>query len=269
MKFAGFTLALAGLFAGCALGQTPNVTQLANIYSWTPAGLPNYGTARGSIFAVFGTNLSSTTVPLQSGPLQTTLSSVTLNVTVGGITKQPLLYYLSPTQINAVLPSSTPVGTGTLTVTNGGGTSPGFPIKVVESAFGLLTFNYGSGPLAGFNASNDGAYLGFLAAANPGDVLELWGTGLGPVADDAVGGPVSDPAVVFIGGVAVTPHISGPFVVHGLDQINVQVPAGLSGCYVSVVVQTGNFVSNFGTLPVAGSGRTCTDPTIPYHRMIN
>jgi uncharacterized protein (TIGR03437 family) len=263
MKFAGFTLALAGIFAGNALGQTPNVNQLSNIYSWTLAGLPNYGTARGSIFAVFGTNLSSTTVPLQGGPLQTTLSGVTLNVTVNGTTVHPLLYYLSPTQINAVLPSSTPAGAGTLTVTNGGGTSAGFPIKVMESAFGLLTFNYGSGPLAGFNASNNGAYLGLSAAANPGDVLELWGTGLGPVADDATGGPVSDPAVVFIGGVAVTPQYHGRSSYTGLDQINVEVPTGVTGCYVSVVVETGNFVSNFGTLPVAASGRICTDPDNP------
>lgn len=263
MKFAGFTLALAGIFAGNALGQTPNVSQLSNIYSWTMAGLPNYGTARGSIFAVFGTNLSPTTVPLQGGPLQTTLNGASLNVTVNGTTVHPLLYYLSPTQINAVLPSSTPVGTGTITVTNSGGTSAGFPIKVVESAFGLLTFNYGSGPVAGFNASNNGAYLGLSAAANPGDVLELWGTGLGPVADDAAGGPVNDPAMVFIGGVAVTPQYHGRSSYTGLDQINVEVPTGATGCYVSVVIETGNFVSNFGTLPVAANGRTCSDPDNP------
>lgn len=263
MKLRGFTLALAGLCAGSAMGQTPAVTEIANIYSWTLAGLPNYGTAKGSIFAVFGTNLSATTVPLQGGPLKTTLSGVTLNVTVNGTAVQPLLYYLSPTQINAVLPSATPAGTGTLTVTNGSGTSAGYPIKVVESAFGLLTFNYGSGPLAGFNASNNGAYLGFTAAANPGDVLELWGTGLGPVADDAAGGPVSDAATVYIGGVAVTPQYQGRSSYTGLDQINVEVPQGVTGCNVSVVVKTGDYVSNFGTLPVAATGRTCSDDNNP------
>ena len=48
----------------------------------------------------------------------------------------------------------------------------------------------------------------------------------------------------------------------GLDQINVVVPAGVSGCAVSIAVQTGGFVSNFGTLPVAASGRTCSDPSM-------
>ena len=263
MKFAGFMLALAGVFAGNALGQTPSVTKLANIYSWTLPGLPNYGTAQGSIFAIFGTNLSSTTVPLQGAPLQTTLSGVSLSVTVGTTTTQPLLYFLSPGQINAVLPSATPVGTGTITVTNSAGTSAPFTIQVVEGAFGLLTFNYGSGPLAGFNASNGGAYLGFSAAANPGDVLELWGTGLGPVADDTKGGPVSPTADVYIGGIAANVQYSGRSGYIGLDQINVVVPSGLSGCYVSVVIQTGKYVSNFATIPVAASGRTCSDADNP------
>jgi uncharacterized protein (TIGR03437 family) len=263
MRFAGFTLALAGIFAGSAFAQTPTVTQLANIYSWTLPGLPNYGTARGSIFAIFGANLSSTTVPLQAAPLQTTLSGVSLSVKVNGATTQPLLYYLSPTQINAVLPSATPVGTGTITVTTSGGVSAAFPIQVVESDFGLLTFNYGAGQLAGFDANNNYAYLGFSEAANPGDILELWGTGLGPVADDNKGGAVSDPVEVDIGGISAKVLYHGRSSYTGLDQINVQVPAGVSGCNVSVAVVTGSYVSNFATLPVAASGRTCSDAANP------
>ena len=49
----------------------------------------------------------------------------------------------------------------------------------------------------------------------------------------------------------------------GLDQINVQVPASVSGCYVSVVVETGGYISNFGTIPVAANGRTCFDDSNP------
>ena len=260
MKYAGFTLALAGIFAGTALGQTPSVTQLANIYSWTLEGLPNYGIAEGSIFAIFGTNLASTTVPLQGPPLQATLSGVTINVTVGGTTTHPLIYYLSPTQINAVLPSATPAGTGTITVTTSAGTSTAFSIPVVRSAFGLLTWNYGSGPAKGYNANDNGVLFGFSSAVNPGEILELWGTGLGPVEGDGTGVAVSPTADVYIGGVQAQVKYSGRSSYTGLDQINVVVPVGLSGCYVSVVVQTGDYVSNFGTLPVAASGRSCSDP---------
>jgi uncharacterized protein (TIGR03437 family) len=262
MRFAGFTLALAGIFAGNALGQAPTVGGLLNNYSYTLPGLPNYGIAQGSIFDIFGTHFSSTNV-FASQPLLTTLGGVSISVTVNGTTTQPLIYFVGSGQIDAVLPSATPVGTGTITVTTSAGVSAPFPIQVVESAFGLLTFNNGSGPVSGFDASNSYASMNFSAATNPGDVLELWGTGLGPVQDDAKGGPVSAPAQVYIGGVLATVNYHGRSQFAGLDQINVVVPAGVSGCYVSVVVVTGSYVSNFGTLPVAASGRTCSDTSSP------
>ena len=262
MRLAGFTIALAGIFAGSALGQTPTVTGLLNNYSNTLPGLPNYGIAQGSIFVIYGTNFSTTTTPLQSPP-PATLGGVTINVTVNGTATTPLFYYLFPTQIAAVLPSATPVGTGTITVTTSAGTSAPFAIQVVESAFGLLTSNNGSGPAQGYDASIDASnqyvLFSFSEAVNPGDILELWGTGLGPVPNDATGVAVSPTAQVFIGGISATVQYSGRSAVTGLDQINVVVPKGLSGCYVSVVVQTGNYVSNFATLPVAASGRTCLD----------
>jgi uncharacterized protein (TIGR03437 family) len=267
MKFAGFALALAGIFAGSALGQAPTVGGLLNNYSYTLPGLPNYGIAQGSIFVIYGTNFSSSQIGLQAPPLKTTLNGVTINVTVNGTTTNPLFYYLFPTQIAAVLPSATPVGTGTLTVTTSAGVSTPFPIQVVASAFGLLTSNNGSGPAQGYDAnlnpSNQYTLFGFLAAANPGDILLLWGSGLGPVANDATGVAVSNTVDVYIGGVYVKPLYAGRSGFTGLDQINVQVPSGLSGCYVSVVVQTGNIVSNFATLPVAASGRVCSDPDNP------
>jgi hypothetical protein len=139
---------------------------------------------------------------------------------------------------------------------------------VVESAFGLLTTNNGSGPAQGYDASinpnNQYILFNFSEAANPGDILVLWGTGLGPVPKDATGVAVSGKVAVYIGGIAVTPQYAGRSGFAGLDQINVQVPSGLSGCYVSVVVQTASNVSNFATLPVAAKGsRTCSDPSNP------
>jgi uncharacterized protein (TIGR03437 family) len=268
MKFAGFTLALAGIFAGNALGQAPTVGGLLNNYSYTLPGLPNYGIAQGSIFVIYGTNFSSTQIGLQAPPLKTTLNGVTINVTVNGTSTSPLFYYLYPTQIAAVLPSATPVGAGTLTVTTSAGTSTAFPIQVVASAFGLLTSNNGSGPAQGYDANldpnNQYTLFGFSAAANPDDILLLWGSGLGPVTNDATGVAVSGTVTVYIGGIAVTPLYAGRSGFTGLDQINVKVPSGISGCYVSVVVQTGNYVSNFATLPVTAKGsRTCLDSNNP------
>jgi hypothetical protein len=49
----------------------------------------------------------------------------------------------------------------------------------------------------------------------------------------------------------------------GLDQVIGIVPADVQpGCWVSVVTRSGDTVSNFATLPVAASGRTCSDPSM-------
>ena len=71
------------------------------------------------------------------------------------------------------------------------------------------------------------------------------------------------PIEVDIGGVAAQVTYRGRSQWPGLDQIQVIVPAGVSGCQVSVAVVSGSgsVVSNYGTIPVAASGRTCSDQT--------
>jgi uncharacterized protein (TIGR03437 family) len=262
LRFWAFAVALAGILPCNATAGMPAVGGVLNNYSYMLPGLPNYGIAQGSIFAIFGTNLASATEAM-APPLQSTVNGVTIDVSVNGTITHPLLYYISPTQINAVLPSATPVGEGSVTVANSSAASASFPIQVVAGAFGLLTSNNGSGQALGFDVSNDGALFGLTQAVNPGEVLELWGTGLGAVANDATDVSVTAKAQVFIGGVAANVLYAGRSGYTGLDQINVQVPAGASGCYVSVAVETGSYISNFATLPVAASGRTCSDISNP------
>ena len=66
---------------------------------------------------------------------------MTATVTVNGATREIIWYYVTPGQLGGVLPSNTPVGTGTLTVTNSTGTSAPASIKVVESAFGTISLD--------------------------------------------------------------------------------------------------------------------------------
>ncbi|HLJ13833.1 MAG TPA: hypothetical protein VKV15_05000 [Bryobacteraceae bacterium] len=251
---------LCSLAPGIILAQSPTITGVENNYSFTRPGLPNYGIAQGSIFDIFGSNLANTSTGLQSAPLQTTLNGVSVAVTVSGTTKQALLYYVTPTQIAAILPSSVPVGTGQITVTNNGTASAPAQIVVVQSAFGILTLNNGTGPAAAFDSKSN--YLAASNAANPGDTILLWGTGAGPVPDDTKQAAVTAPIEVDIGGVPAKIAYAGRSQYPGLDQINVVVPSGLSGCYVSVVVRSGNFVSNFSSVPVANNSRTCSDVTV-------
>jgi uncharacterized protein (TIGR03437 family) len=254
---------LLGTIAARSWSQTPVVNAVLNNYSNIVPGLPNYGIAQGSIFVIYGQRMASGISTLQSAPLKTSLNGVSISVNVNGTVTTPFIYFVSPTQIDALLPSTTPMGTGTLTVTNNGVTSAAASIEVVANAFGILTLNSaGTGMAAALDASNQ--LLSVTSAANPGDVIVLWGSGLGPVTGDESLPPsqtnLTSPISVTIGGAPAVVQYHGRSQYPGLDQINVVIPAGLSGCAVSLVVQTGDYSSNFATLPVAASGRTCNDP---------
>jgi uncharacterized protein (TIGR03437 family) len=251
-------------FAG-SLAAQPTVGGLLNNYSYIRPGLPNYGIAQGSIFDIFGTTLAAATVS-QGVPLALTLGGTSISVTVNGTTTTPIPYFVSAGQISAILPSATPVGTGTITVTADGQTSAPAPITVVESAFGMLTLaGTGSGAAAAYDYSNGNTLMTQANAANPGEYLVLWGTGLGPVTgnEQQYQSAANLPHVsVQIGGIDASVSYAGRSAYPGLDQINVQVPTGLSGCSVSVVVTANGVPSNYATISLAASGRTCSDPDV-------
>jgi len=86
----------------------PSVSELQNNYSYTQPGLPNYGISPGSLFIIKGSNLATTTNTNEAFPLTTNLNGTSVSVTVNGVTTQPTLYYILPTQIGAVLQEGTP-----------------------------------------------------------------------------------------------------------------------------------------------------------------
>src|ERR1700733_3431960 len=111
--------------------------------------------------------------------LPLTLNQTSVSVTVGGVTTTPALYYTSATQLGAVLPSTTPAGNGTITVTYNGQASAPAPIHVVASALGLDTL-YGTGNGTGVVTNNTtGLTFGPTSSAMPGQVVVLWGSGIG------------------------------------------------------------------------------------------
>ena len=253
---------MLGLLAAALGLAQPVVSAVQNNYSYIPPGVPQYGIAQGSIFVVFGTGLANTSTGLQSIPLRTTVEGVSAAVTVGGVTRAAILYYVTPSQIAGILPSNTPNGAGTIVVTNNGRASAPAPITVVQSAFGTLTLDgSGGGPAAVFDAANQ--FLSPTNATRSGEVIVLYGTGVGPTPGDETGTQTQTnltavPIVVEIGGKPAQVLYRGRTVFPGLDQINVVVPAGVGpGCGVSVAVSSGTMVGNFTTIPVAASGNTC------------
>ena len=84
----------------------------------------------------------------------------------------------SATQLAAVLPSTTPVGDGTITVNYNGQTSATAPIHVVANAIGLGTL-YGTGNGLGLATDVNFNLLGLTRSATPGQAITLWGSGIG------------------------------------------------------------------------------------------
>src|SRR5579862_3092031 len=131
----GLTLA-----ACAALAQTPTITLVANASSYTPPGLPNSGIAQGAMFIVKGSGLGPATfVVAATFPLQTAIAGTSVSVTAGGKTVAGIMYYSGSTQLAAILPSSTPTGAGTLTVTYNGQTSAAASINVIQNGLGIFT----------------------------------------------------------------------------------------------------------------------------------
>lgn len=181
--------------------------------------------ARGSIVAAFGTQLANATLSTPSTNLPFQLGGVT--VTVNGLAGR--LIFISPEQVNFVVPAQIAIGdTVDFTINNNGVQSAG-KAKIVDVAPGVFsTTGDGKGKAAAQcgQVSPDG--LSFLVTNPPCavgndsqfNILTLYGTGWRN----------SVSLQVKIGDQTLTPSFAGPqpeFL--GLDQINVTLTKELAG----------------------------------------
>jgi len=277
-------LNLAGIILGLDT-TTGLITAVENAASSLAPGLPNAGIAQGAIFIVQGSSLGPSTLTFAPAAFQTnTVSGTSVSVMVNGTTVNAPLYYTSAGQVAALLPSNTPTGAGTVTVTYNGAPSTTGSITVVPNNVGIFTIDSsGQGPgivtyadyslVSAAKAANCGGPNTTCGAANPGDTLILWATGLGPVSgNDASGAGLGQnmpiiPLTVWLGGVQASVSYQGRSgCCVGLDQIVFTVPAANAptGCAVPLAVQIGNQVSNTTAIPIASGSRNCTT-TIPQY----
>lgn len=214
-------------------------------------GIPDFGGfpafSPNNFMAIYGSNLASATTSWSSfftGNTAPTAIDKT-QVTVNG---QPAyIQYISPTQINILLPSGVAPGIQLLTVTTASGTSPTYQIVVNQLEPGFLApaaFNVG-GTQYVVALFSDGTYVlptGAIAGitsrpANPGDTILLFGLGFGPVTPNVPSGQLAEQLTnlttnftASIGGTPATVSYAGlaPGFA-GLYQFNIvvpQVPAG-------------------------------------------
>ncbi len=272
LRVAVFAAFVTGAFAQIPLIYNRSVYNAA---SFMPAGIPAGAIAQGSIFSLFGSNMGPTTAATaNSFPLGTSLAGVTISVTQGTTTVSAIPLYVSPSQINAIMPSNAPLGAAALRVIYNNARSNMAPVRITNTAFGIVSVlgtGLGPGAIENFVSQTNQPINAPKLTAKPGQTVTLYGTGLGPIngADNQTP-PVGNLPVkveVFVGSVPAQVLYSGRTpCCSGEDQIVFTVPSNApQGCWVPVYVRTnGNVVSNFVSMAIGpNSGGVCTNPVLP------
>ena len=208
----------------------------------------------GTWIEIFGTNLASATRPwggddFRGAQAPTELDGV--KVSVNG--QAAFVAFISPTQINAQVPTGIGTGAVPITVTNTNGTSDSVMLTAAAASPALLAppvFAIG-GVQYVVALHQDGAFVGragLIAGANfrparPGDVLTLYGVGFGattPVVAPGVvvsGTPALPAVAIRFGDASASVLFAGlaPSAV-GLYQFNIVVPAGVPAGDVPLTV---------------------------------
>lgn len=279
--------ALLGWLAFPTIGyaQVPAITAVVDAAAYTA------DIAQGSVFVVKGTNLCPAgivygSIPYASAPLNGV--TVTFTPAAGGAATAVYMVYTygsgSTTQLAAILPSTLPTGDYNVTVTNGGAVSNAFSATVVAHKFGIISANgsgagravvqnYISASQYDLNRYTTGTLSGFTySPAHPGQIVVIWGTGLGAIAspDNTLPGAIdlrsSLTIQVLINGVAYTPDLYGGRAptLPGADEIIMTLPAGVAvSCLDSLQISVNGQLSNTTTISIAaGSDSACTVPGI-------
>ena len=206
-----------------------------------------YGTtlAEGLVATAFGANLSTGTGAATQFPLPQVLAGT--QVFVNGVAAD--LYYVSPTQINFIVP---PNGGQSLTVVSGQLSSPATPVTIGLWAPGFFTMD--STPTGSVAAEHaDGSLITAAHPARPGETIQIFGTCLGTIDPRLmIAFPIG---TVTVDGVAAQITYNGPAPnIPGVTQINITVPkTAAAGPAVPIQLQFESATSNTATLAVGSN----------------
>ena len=189
--------------------------------------------AANSIASIFGVGLASGTASAQAISLGTSLSGTSISIVdSAGKTTQAPLFFVSPNQINALIPSGVALGLATATITSGAGQPYVGSLNVAASAPGIFSANGSGGGAASAQVYTipPGSTIGTLTSppvnvsAAAGSVyLVLYGTGIQGRSS------VSNVSASVNGVVLPVSYAGSQGGYSGLDQVNVLLPASLAG----------------------------------------
>jgi uncharacterized protein (TIGR03437 family) len=229
------------LTAGLLYAQIPanppvyTVEGLVNAASSTPGAL-----APNTIATIYGKALSFETRGLaasdiRGGVLPTVLPGTGVRVLIGNVPAQ--IYYVSPTQVNLLVPGNLVAGSVHIQLTREGLAGPRLPLRIENES--PQCFRFPNDPYL-IATKPDGAVHTAEDPAHPGEILIVYATGLGRLRIDpgygqiatlaspivrladfrlTLDGAAVDPARILYAG--VTPGFGG------LYQINLRLPESL------------------------------------------
>ena len=241
--------ALTASYAGDALylGATSAPLGLPVAFAVTNVSAANYRAAAlapEQVVAAFGTRLATTSVAATSVPLPTLLGGTVVRVRDNtGLELPAPLFFVSPTQVNYVMPSGLALGPATITIINSDGVNSLAHVQLAATNPGLFTVDASGRGLPAAQALRvlpngeqrfeaiarfDAATNKFVAVpielgpANETVFLILFGTGMrgrgNALTTASVGSAVAD--VAFLG---AAPGLTG------VDQVNLRLPRSLVG----------------------------------------
>lgn len=224
----------------------------------SPAGIqngagatPQEGVAAGSIVSILGASLAPAATAGPESPMVQTLAGVTVRV---GDRFLPL-FFVSPGQVNVLLPDDMAPGKQFLTVSSAGLPDVQAAFSLVRNAPGL--FQQSKVAVA---VHEDGSPVSSESPARKGELLSLYGTGFGPV-DHArpAGFPIpADPpfrlvdnAAVQVGDASIPPEnaFAAPGK-SGIDVVQFRLPDSVASGNLEIRLTVNGQDSNTVVLPV-------------------
>lgn len=217
------------------------------------------GIAPGELITIYGSNLAPSLKV--DGTFPTTLNGV--NVEINNVPAP--IYFVSPNQISAVVPFETTQLLADIQVFNNGVGS-----NIVSTYTNLTSPGVFTSPAGGIGSAaalhSDFSLISATSPAQIGETILLFVTGLGavspPVADAAPGGTstlneATNTIGVYIDGQPATVTYAGlaPGLI-GLDQINAEVPSGVSSGNVNLDVAGPDSYTSEAYLPVGSVAST-------------
>jgi uncharacterized protein (TIGR03437 family) len=233
---------LAVTCCGCLLWAAGGERRAAPAYTLSSivhgATLQGGALAPNTIGTVFGQDLTFATRALSPGDIRdntlpTLLPGTGLRVLIRNIPAH--LYYVSPTQVNFLVPSILTPGPANFQIVRDGRAGPSVQIQIGSVAPGLFQL----APGIAVATRPDGSVIAPDSPARPGDYVILYATGLGQTAPPQDYGKIAHQATSIaalrdfqllfndvpvepgtVGYVGLTPGFGG------LYQVNLKIPAG-------------------------------------------